>query len=64
MKTLKNNMIKLSEKLFGLIQIMMTQPENQEGHLNKVFLRDNISEKKVLGEVFTNPLLIPIKRNE
>ena len=64
MKTLQNNMIKLSEKLFGLIQIMMTPTENKEVDLNKIYIRDSINERKVLGEIFTNPLLFPVKRRE
>ncbi|MGD0710718.1 MAG: hypothetical protein ABR968_06000 [Bacteroidales bacterium] len=64
MKTLQNNIIKLSEKLFGLIQIMMIPSENQGANLNKIFVRDSINEKKVLGEIFTNPLLVPVKRTE
>ena len=50
MKTLQNNMIKLSEKLFGIIFTMLTPLEKQDMYLNKVFIRDNLNQKKVLGE--------------
>lgn len=64
MKTIQNNIMKLSEKLFGIRLTMMTPPEKQEMYLNKVFVRDNISQKKVLGEIYSNPLMFPVKRKE
>lgn len=62
MKTLQNNMIKLSEKLFGIIFTMLTPLEKQDMYLNKVFIRDNLNQKKVLGEIYSNPLLTSVKR--
>ena len=62
MKTIQNNVLKLSENIFGIILIMITPIENQVNYLNKVYVRDNINQKKVLGEIYSNPLLISVKR--
>ena len=62
MKATINNMIKLSEELFGIILIMLTPAEKKDMYLNKVFVKDNINQKKVLGEIYSNPLLTPVKR--
>jgi hypothetical protein len=62
MKTIQNNMIKLSEKLFGIILIMFAPAKEKDMYLSKVFVRDNINQKKVLGEIYSNPLLTSAKR--
>jgi hypothetical protein len=54
--------MKLSEKLFGIILTMLTPVEKQDIYLSKVFIKDNLNQKKVLGEIYSNPLLNPVKR--
>jgi hypothetical protein len=64
MKTIKNHMIKLPENCFGIIQFILSSMVVQGYKLLEIFIGDNISEKKLQSEIFTNPILIPVKRKE
>ena len=57
-------MIKLPENCFGIIQFMLNFLQIQGYKLFEIFTGDNISEKKLQSEIFTNPILIPVKRKE
>ena len=64
MKTIIKNTTKLPANIFEILHIIGVSLERQVYKILEIFIGDNITEKKLQGEIFTNPILVPVKRKE